>query len=204
MTSGTLFVLSAPSGAGKTSLVRRLRSGLTDFAVSVSHTTRGPRPGETHGKDYFFVPREEFEAMIAAGDFLEHAQVFDNCYGTSRRGVEAELTSGRDVLLEIDWQGARQIRREMPECRSIFILPPSMKALEERLRSRGQDDPEIISRRMRDALSEMVHYPEYDYLVINDDFEQALAELRSIVLASRLVTARQSERHRDWLTLLLG
>jgi guanylate kinase len=203
MSQGTLFIVSAPSGAGKTSLVKALRQSLSGFTVSVSHTTRAQRPGEEHGRDYFFVARPEFERMIEAGEFLEHARVFDNYYGTARSTVEAALAGGQDVLLEIDWQGARQIRMLMPDCVSVFVLPPSRKTLEERLNARGQDDPETIARRMRDAISEMSHYREYDYLVVNDDFEQALAELRSIVVASRLATVRQAERHRNLIAGLL-
>jgi guanylate kinase len=204
MTQGTLFIVSAPSGAGKTSLVKALRESLSGFTVSISHTTRAQRPGEEHGRDYFFVTRPEFERMNEAGEFLEHARVFDNHYGTARSTVEAALAQGQDVLLEIDWQGARQIRMLMPDCLSIFILPPSRKALEERLTARGQDDPEIIARRMQDAISEMSHYGEYDYLVVNDDFEQALTELRSIIIATRLTMARQAEKHREMISGLLG
>lgn len=204
MSQGTLFVVSAPSGAGKTSLVKALRDSVDGFTVSVSHTTRAQRPGEQHGRDYFFVERSEFERMIEAGEFLEHARVFDNHYGTARSTVEAALDQGRDVLLEIDWQGARQVRSLMPDCLSIFILPPSRKALQERLTTRGQDDHETIARRMRDAMSEMSHYGEYDYLVVNDDFEHALADLKSIVAANRLGMARQVEKHREMITGLLG
>lgn len=203
MSSGTLFIVSAPSGAGKTSLVKALRQSLAGFTVSTSHTTRAQRPGEEHGQDYFFVSRDEFERMIEAGEFLEHARVFDNHYGTARRTVETALASGQDVLLEIDWQGAQQIRAVMPDCVSIFILPPSLQALEQRLNSRGQDGPDIIARRMRDAISEMSHYGEYDYLVVNDDFEAALAELRGIVIASRLTMARQAARCRGLIEGLL-
>ena len=204
MSQGTLFVVSAPSGSGKTSLVKALRDSVDGFTVSVSHTTRAQRPGEQHGRDYFFVERSEFERMIEAGEFLEHARVFDNHYGTARSTVEAALEQGRDVLLEIDWQGARQVRALMPGCLSIFILPPSRKALQERLTTRGQDDHETIARRMRDAMSEMSHYGEYDYLVVNDDFEHALADLKSIVAANRLGMARQVEKHREMITGLLG
>jgi guanylate kinase len=204
MSKGTLFVVSAPSGAGKTSLVRALRAGLDGFTVSVSHTTRAQRPGEEHGRDYFFVDRPEFERMIEAGAFLEHARVFDNHYGTARATVAAALDEGRDVLLEIDWQGARQIRESMPGCVSIFVLPPSLAALEQRLKGRGQDRPETIARRMRDALSEMSHYDEYDYLVVNDEFAEALAELRAIVAAQRARTARRAGQRRELLAGLLG
>lgn len=204
MSKGTLFVVSAPSGAGKTSLVKALRAGLEGFTVSVSHTTRAMRPGEAHGRDYFFVGREEFEGMIAAGAFLEHALVFGNHYGTACATVAEALDQGSDVLLEIDWQGARQVRALMPDCVSIFILPPSLAALEQRLAARGQDDAETIARRMRDALSELSHYAEYDYLVVNDDFGEALAELRAIVVARRMRAPRQIERHRGLITAMLG
>jgi len=203
MCKGTLFVVSAPSGAGKTSLVKALRKGMDGFTVSVSHTTRAPRPGEKDGRDYRFVDRAEFERMIAAGEFLEHARVFDNHYGTARATVEAALEQGGDVLLEIDWQGARQVRTLLPDSVSVFILPPSLAALEQRLTGRGQDDPETIARRMGDAISEMSHYGEYDYLVVNDDFAVALRELRAIVIAHRMRRARQAERHRDLIAGLL-
>jgi guanylate kinase len=204
MNKGTLFVVSAPSGAGKTSLVKALRESLSGLAFSVSHTTRPQRPGEVHGQDYFFIDRAEFERMVTAGEFLEHAKVFDNRYGTARRSIEATLGQGQDIVLEIDWQGARQIREILPDCVSIFILPPSRTTLEDRLTARGQDDAATIARRMRDAISEMAHYDEYDYLVVNDDFQQALAELRSIVVASRLKTQRQTVRYRDMLAGLLA
>jgi guanylate kinase len=203
MNEGTLFVLSAPSGAGKTSLVRELRIRTKGFSVSVSHTTRAQRPGEQHGVDYYFVSRETFEAMVGRQEFLEHARVFDNCYGTARGTVEAQLASGSDVLLEIDWQGARQVKRLIPQCRSIFVLPPSREALQQRLQGRGQDDAATIARRMREAVAEMSHYAEYDYLVVNDDFETALQEIRSIVLATRLQTQRQASRNRELLSSLL-
>lgn len=201
---GTLFIVSAPSGAGKTSLVKALREDCPGLAVSVSHTTRAQRPGEQHGRDYFFVDREAFGRMVEDGEFLEHARVFDNQYGTARSTVEAALARGEDVILEIDWQGARQIRELMPACRSIFVLPPSREALAERLSSRGQDDPATIARRMADAISEMSHYAEYDYLVINDDFQTALGELRAIIAASRLHTGRQSVRQQRLIDGLLG
>ena len=204
MSKGTLFVVSAPSGAGKTSLVKALRESLGGLAVSVSHTTRAQRPGEEYGRDYFFVERPDFERMIEAGAFLEHARVFDNHYGTARLTVEAGLKGGQDILLEIDWQGARQVRSLMPECVSIFVLPPSLETLGKRLEGRGQDGPETISRRMRDARSEMSHYGEYDYLVVNDDFGEALSELRDIVLAQRLKTARQAARYRSLIEELLA
>lgn len=178
---GLLFVLSAPSGGGKSSLAKALVESEPDIAVAVSHTTRAPRPGEVHGEHYFFVSPDEFETMVAAGDFLEHARVFDNRYGTSRQAVQSLLDAGKHVLLDIDWQGMRAIKQQLPAARSIFILPPSRQELEKRLRGRGQDSEEIIARRMRDAVSEMRHYNEFDYVVINDDFEDALADLRAII-----------------------
>lgn len=204
MMKGTLFVVSAPSGAGKTSLVGALRARVSGFTVSVSHTTRARRSGEVHGQDYFFVERPVFDDMVAKDSFLEYAQVFDNCYGTARSTVETALQSGSDVLLEIDWQGARQVKRLIPECRSIFILPPSRQTLAERLRGRGQDDEAVIARRMCDAVSELSHYAEYDYLVVNDDFETALNDLCSIVIAQRLAIAGQSVRLQPLIDELLG
>ncbi|QFY41360.1 guanylate kinase [Candidatus Methylospira mobilis] len=204
MMKGTLFVVSAPSGAGKTSLVNALRARVSGFTVSVSHTTRACRPGETHGQDYYFVERAVFDEMAARDEFLEYAQVFDNCYGTARSSVEDALSSGSDVLLEIDWQGARQVKRLIPECQSVFILPPSRRALAERLRGRGQDGEEVIARRMRDAVSEMSHYAEYDYLMVNDDFETALNELCGIVIARRLLIGRQSAQLQALIEELLA
>ena len=178
---GRLFVIAAPSGAGKTSLVRSLMERETGLRFSISYTTRPQRPNEVHGCDYFFVSREEFDRMVAAGEFLEHATVFDNSYGTARRQVEDSLAAGQDLILEIDWQGARQIRRALPECRSIFILPPSRPELERRLRGRGTDAEEVIQRRLRDAAGDMGHWREFEFVVVNDDFERALAELQAIV-----------------------
>lgn len=200
---GTLFIVSAPSGAGKTSLVKALRCSCAGLAVSISHTTRARRPGEADGRDYHFISHDAFDRMVEAGEFLEHARVFGNAYGTARRGVEAALARGEDVILEIDWQGARQIRSQLPGCRSIFILPPSRAALETRLSGRGQDDPGTIAHRMADAISEMSHYGEYDYLVINDVFEEALAELRAIITAYRLKTPRQAARQDLLIAALL-
>ncbi|MFA5529791.1 MAG: guanylate kinase [Thiohalomonadaceae bacterium] len=201
---GTLYVISAPSGAGKTSLVKALLDTLEGVTVSVSHTTRAPRPGEQDGREYHFVAVERFEVMIAEGGFLEHAKVFDNYYGTARAAIQDQLTAGLDVILEIDWQGARQVRAAMPGCRSIFILPPSRPALEERLRGRGQDSDEVIARRMRDAVSEMQHWSEYDYLIVNDRFNDALAELRAVFLAHRLRRDVQAVRHSTLLGALLA
>lgn len=200
---GTLFIFSAPSGAGKTSLVKRLVTTTPHLGVSVSHTTRAPRSGEINGTDYHFVTHETFQTMIGESAFLEHAQVFDNYYGTSQAWVETELKAGRDVILEIDWQGAAQVRRLMPQAVSVFIAPPSIAALRERLNGRGQDCEEIVERRMRDARSEMSHFAEYDYLVINDNFEQALEELRAIVIARRQRLAAQQLRQQHIIAQLL-
>lgn len=204
MAKGTLYVISAPSGAGKTSLVKALLEKDSNVVVSVSHTTRDMRPGEVDGKDYNFVPMPTFNQMIEAGDFLEFADVFTNKYGTSQRWVEEQLNAGLDVILEIDWQGAQQVRRLMPECLSIFILPPSKQALESRLQGRGQDSDEVINLRMSEAVSEMSHYAEYDFLVINDVFEQALAELQGVFLAERMKITSQQERCKDLLSALLS
>jgi len=200
----TLFIVSAPSGAGKTSLVKALLESTPDLVVSVSHTTRAMRPGERDGVDYHFVDVDTFRGMVEAGAFLEHAQVFDNYYGTSQAAVEAELDRGRDVILEIDWQGARQVRRLMPGAVGVFVVPPSRQALEQRLRGRGQDSDEIIARRMRDAQSEASHYGEYDYLVVNDDFDAALRQLWAVIEARRLRLSAQSARHEHLLRDLLS
>lgn len=181
MSRGRLFILSAPSGGGKSSLAQALVQTLPDVAVSVSHTTRPPRPGEHDGVHYYFVSEAEFQDMVARGEFLEHAKVFDNYYGTSRAQVERQLAAGKHVLLDIDWQGMRAIKARMPEAVSIFILPPSREALEQRLRGRGQDSEAVIARRMRDAVAEMSHYREFDHVVVNDDFDAALADLAAIV-----------------------
>lgn len=179
---GRLFVLSAPSGAGKSSLAKALVEQMPQLGVSISHTTRAPRPGEQEGVHYYFVDKPRFETMAQAGEFLEHARVFDNYYGTSRRSIESLLEQGKNVVLDIDWQGARRIKAVMPDAtRTIFILPPSKAALEERLRKRGQDNEAVIARRMRDAVSEMRHYAEFDYVIENDDFARALADLRAVI-----------------------
>ncbi len=191
MSKGTLYIISAPSGAGKTSLVRELVTSTKDVAVSVSHTTRAMRPGEVDGQDYYFVDQETFLSMAGHSAFLEHARVFDNYYGTSQQHVERLLLNGQDVILEIDWQGARQVRRLIEDSQSIFIVPPSLEALRQRLRGRGQDDENIINRRMQDAVNEMSHYAEFDFLVVNDDFDQALYDLKSIIQANRLRQLRQ-------------
>lgn len=177
---GTLFVIAAPSGAGKTSLVRALMQRMPQLRFSISYTTRPRRETEQNGRDYFFVDRAEFERMVANGEFLEHAQVFDNCYGTSRAQVDRMLAQGDNVLLEIDWQGAQQVRRAMPECSTIFILPPSRAALEQRLRGRATDSDEVIARRLRDSIADMSHWNEFEYVVVNDDFERATNDLEAI------------------------
>ena len=196
MSTACLFTVSAPSGAGKTSLVKALLEKRGDsVAVCVSHSTREKRPGEVDGAAYHFVSLEEFERMVDAGEFLEHARVFDNCYGTARRSVEALLESGRHVILEIDWQGARQVKAKLPDTVGIFILPPSHEQLEARLRARGTDDEAVIARRMRDADREMSHYGDAEYLVINDDFDQAVFDLDAIIHSQGLTLARQRVRH---------
>jgi guanylate kinase len=181
MKPGTLFILSAPSGAGKTTLAKALADALPDVAVSVSHTTRARRAGERDGVDYVFVSEPEFLAAVEAGEFLEHALVFDNRYGTSRAAVERLLEKGKNVILDIDWQGARTVKKAMPQAKSVFILPPSREALAKRLAGRGQDSKEVIERRMRAAVSEMEHCKEFDYQVVNDDFAAALADLKAII-----------------------
>lgn len=191
MSKGALYIISAPSGAGKTSLVRELVASTKDVAVSVSHTTRAMRPGEVDGQDYYFVDQETFLSMAGHSAFLEHARVFDNYYGTSQQHVERLLLNGQDVILEIDWQGARQVRRLIEDSQSLFIVPPSLEALRQRLRGREQDDENIINRRMQDAVNEMSHYAEFDFLVVNDDFNQALYDLKSIIQANRLRQLRQ-------------
>lgn len=192
--TGTLYIVSAPSGGGKTSLVRALRESEAGLVISVSHTTRQRRPSEHAGVDYHFVDRAAFDRMVAAGEFLEYARVYDHYYATSHAGVDQELAKGLDVLLDIDWQGARQVRAAMPEAVSIFLLPPSRAELERRLRGRAQDSDVVIAARMQAAVEEMTHYVEYDYLVINDHFDQALADLRAIVRARRLHCAFQAQR----------
>lgn len=197
MSTACLFTISAPSGAGKTSLVRALLEQRADsISVCVSHTTRPMRPGDVDGSDYHFVSQQQFEAMIAADEFLEHARVFDNFYGTARASVEQLLASGRHVILEIDWQGARQVKAKMPETIGIFILPPSRQVLEQRLRDRATDDESTIARRMRDADREMSHYNDAEYLVINDDFDQAWRDLEAIIRAQGLTRERQKQKHR--------
>jgi guanylate kinase len=181
MHKNSLFILSAASGTGKTSLAQALVDRLADVAPSISHTTRAPRPGERHGEHYFFVTPAQFQTMVDRGEFLEYAEVFGNRYGTARAAVEALLAEGKRVIFDIDWQGARAIKRVWPRARSIFLLPPSRAALESRLRERRQDNPDVIARRTQAAVDEMRHYTEFDYVVVNDDFDSALADLEAIV-----------------------
>jgi guanylate kinase len=202
--TGLLIVVSAPSGAGKTSLVNALIANDPNIVASVSHTTRPQRGNERDGENYFFVDVPTFIAMRDAGKFYEHALVFGNYYGTSRAAVETERALGHDVLLEIDWQGAQQIRLDFPEAVTLFILPPSRAALRQRLRQRGQDDDDAIARRNAAAVAEMAHYAEYDYLVVNDRFDDAVADLAAIVRAERLRQARQAPRHQRLLGELLS
>lgn len=192
--SGTLYIISAPSGAGKTSLVDALMRSQRNLKVAVSHTTRPQRPGELDGTHYHFVDVSSFQHMVAAGEFLEYAQVFDHYYGTSRAQVMDNLALGTDVILEIDWQGGRQVRASVPDCVSIFILPPSRDELERRLRGRNQDSDEVIARRMQEAVREMSRFREYDYVLVNDTFADALADLKAIVRARRLRCSAQVKR----------
>jgi guanylate kinase len=201
---GTLYIVSAPSGAGKTSLLKALLENAQGIGLSVSHTTRAKRPGEQEGVHYHYVDEATFTQMVADQAFLEHAKVFDNYYGTSQAVVLAQLASGQDVILEIDWQGAQQVREHFPQAVGIFILPPSKDALRERLTDRGQDDTAIIDRRMRDAEAEMSHYHEFDYVVVNDEFEGALGELRAIITSQRLSISRQQVVLRDLIKALLA
>lgn len=202
--NGTLFTVSAPSGAGKTSLVKALAERDSQVRVSVSHTTRPKRPGEKDGVNYHFVSQETFQQMLEADAFLEHAQVFAHFYGTSTEWVEHTLKSGLDVILEIDWQGAQQVKRLMPESKSLFILPPSRQALLERLRNRAQDDENVITQRMNEAIREISHYVEAEWLIINDFFDQALTEFQSLLIAQRLQLNNQQHRHTKLLTELLS
>ena len=202
-TRGNLFILSAPSGAGKSSLINALLAKHSDMKVSVSHTTRAPRPGEENAVHYHFVSVDEFKALIEKDDFFEWAQVFDNYYGTSKQAIEQQLAAGIDVFLDIDWQGARQVRDLVADVETIFILPPSKAELESRLNNRGQDSQEVIAGRMAQAQSETSHFNEYDYVVVNDDFATALKEIETIVLAKRLSLQSQVIRHQELLTDLL-
>ena len=200
--SGNLFIISAPSGAGKTSLVQALLNINPQIDMSVSYTTRDPRPGEHDGKDYHFVSRETFLAMAKRGEFLESAEVYGNLYGTSQTWISHENTRGRDILLEIDWQGAAEIRRMFPECVSVFILPPSKQALEDRLKKRGKDNDAVIAKRMASVREEVAHIAEFDYVIINDNLNEALRELNAVVLSAKLRRERQLARHQDLINQL--
>ena len=195
--SGALFIVSSPSGGGKTTLIKALLEAEPDLRLSVSYTTRAARPGEVNGRDYHFVALREFERMLEAADFLESAVIYGNRYGTSQKWIERQLQDGRDVLLEIDWQGAQQVRRLMRAAVSIFILPPSLAALESRLQGRGLDSAEEVARRLAAARDEMSHVSEYDYVIINEEFNRAALDLRSIIRAERLKLARQLARNLD-------
>lgn len=206
---GNLFILAAPSGAGKSSLIKALlekhdTADAYPMQVSVSHTTRAPRPGEVDGVHYHFVSRQQFEELIELGVFFEWAEVFGNYYGTSRVTIEQTLHQGVDVFLDIDWQGARQVKKLLPDACGIFILPPSTAVLKERLNKRGQDSEDVIAARMQEAVSEMSHYDEFDYVLVNDDFATALGDLESVVRAHRQRTSKQKMRHTDLLQDLLG
>ncbi len=203
MSQGTLYIVSAASGTGKTSLLKEMLQQTQDVVVSVSHTTRDKREGEENGVHYHFVEKSQFETLIEQGDFLEHAQVFGNYYGTSQSAVQSQLAQGLDVILEIDWQGAEQVRRLMPEAVSIFILPPSKSALLSRLQGRGQDSEEIINGRMSEAVSEMSHYSEFDFIVVNDVFDTALDDLKAIFKAGRLKAKPQSQTYTEMISDLL-
>lgn len=200
----TLFIVTAPSGAGKTSLVEALIAATPDVVRSVSHTTRAPRPGEQDGVDYHFTERERFMSLVDKGDFLEHAEVFGNLYGTSRSTVEQELAAGRDVILVIDWQGAANIKKLLPDAVSIFVVPPSLAALRERLSGRGQDDAAVIEGRLAEARDDIAHHQGFDYLVVNDVFDDAATDLRHILLAQRLRGGQQAQRQEALLAELLG
>lgn len=201
---GTLFVVAAPSGAGKSSLVNAVLAREPGIALSISYTSRAPRPGERHAQHYHFVDKAEFERMIAAGDFFEYALVHGDYKGTARQSVEPQLAAGKDVLLEIDWQGARQVRAQIPEAVSVFILPPSKDTLETRMRNRGQDSDAVIAQRVAAAREEMSHAPEFDYWIVNEHFDTAANELRSIFIAHRLRREAQARRHAALFTGLMA
>ena len=204
MNDPSLYVVAAPSGGGKTSLISALLKKDPRVRLSVSHTTRPPRPGEQDGVHYYFVDEPAFLRLIEQNAFLEHAKVFDCHYGTGREAVERQLAAGFDVLLDIDWQGARQIRAAAPSCRSVFIIPPSLEALRQRLVNRGQDSEKVIDRRMRDARAEISHWNEFDFIIINDDFDEALADLQSLIRKGRPRRTETKERSREILAELLG
>lgn len=202
--SGNLFIVAAPSGGGKTSLVKKLINSLDNIAVSISHTTRKKRPGEVNGVDYFFVDDAAFMQMVEQGAFLEHASVFNHLYGTSKEQITARLRAGTDIVLDIDWQGAAQIRYAFPDAVSIFVIPPSVEVLKQRLMDRQQDDEAVIKRRMQSAYDELSHYAEFDYLIVNDAFAKAAEELKAIVVSHRLQIGRQAEQQRKLLSFLLS
>ncbi|ABQ55443.1 TPA: guanylate kinase [Legionella pneumophila subsp. pneumophila] len=202
--SGNLYIVAAPSGGGKTSLVKKLIEMVGEIEVSVSHTTRPMRPGEKEGVDYFFIDEEQFISMVNEGAFIEHAKVFNHWYGTSVVQINKRLQFGIDVVLDIDWQGAEQIRHAYPDAVSVFIIPPSLDALNERLMNRRQDKDHVISERMTKAQDELGHYPEFDYLIVNDDFEKAAMELQSIVIANRLRIEKQVNKQAKLLSFLLS
>lgn len=201
---GTLYIVAAPSGAGKSSIVNAVLARDDNISLSISFTSRPPRPGERHAEHYHFVSAPKFEAMVAAGDFFEHALVHGDWKGTARQSVEPQLIGGGDVLLEIDWQGARQVRRQIPDAVSVFILPPSRAALDERLHKRGQDSEAVIAQRLAAAREEMSHYGEFDYVIVNEHFETAVADMCSIFTASRLRKDAQVARHARLITSLLA
>jgi guanylate kinase len=201
---GTLYIVAAPSGAGKSSIVNAVLARDPGICLSISFTSRAPRPGERHAEHYHFVSAGEFERMVAAGDFFEHARVHGDWKGTARQSVEPQLNAGKDVLLEIDWQGARQVRLQVPDAVSVFILPPSRQALEQRMRSRGQDSEDTIRQRLDAAREEMSHYTEFDYVIVNEHFDTAVDEMCAIFVASRLRRAPQVARHSRLITALLA
>ena len=203
MSKGTLYITSAASGAGKTTLVNAVLEQVDDLVISVSHTTRVPREGEVDGVNYHFVDKQTFEGMVKDSVFFEFATVFGNMYGTSRQHIQEQLLKGMDVILEIDWQGARQIRQLIPDSKSVYIVPPSTAALRERLNARAQDDEAVINKRMHEAISEMSHYVEFDYLIINDDFDEARDNLAAIIKGNRMLHEHQQQKHADLLAQLL-
>lgn len=200
---GTLFIVAAPSGAGKSSIVNAVLARDPNICLSISFTSRQPRPGERHAEHYHFVSKDEFEGMVAAGDFFEHALVHGDWKGSARQSVEPQLSAGKDVLLEIDWQGARQVRDKVPDAVSVFILPPSRQALEQRMRSRGQDSEEVIAQRLAAAREEMSHYGEFDFVIVNEHFDTAVDEMCAIFTASRVRKDQQVARHSRLITALL-
>ena len=204
MKRGTLYIVAAPSGAGKSSIVNAVLARDADIALSISFTSRAARPGERHAQHYHFISADEFKAMIRAGDFFEYAEVHGDWKGTARQSVEPQLDAGKDVLLEIDWQGARQVREKVPDAVSVFILPPSRAALEQRMRNRGQDSEEVIQRRLAAAREEMSHYDEFDYVIVNDVFDEAVAQMHAIFTASRLRREAQDVRHAGLIAALLA